>query len=71
MKQLFFDKPMLKEAEQWAENLGRINNSIMRGRGNLAGRLGEIALARHLGVDIEDHKAVSYTHLTLPTSDLV
>ena len=56
MKELFFDKPMLKEAEQWAENLGRINNSIMRGRGNLAGRLGEIALARHLGVAIKDHK---------------
>jgi len=56
MKELFFDKPMMEEAQQWAEDLGGINNSILKGRGNLAGRLGEIALARHLGVDIKDHK---------------
>ena len=47
MKELFFDKPMMEEARQWAEDLGGINNSILKGRGNHAGRLGEIALARH------------------------
>jgi hypothetical protein len=56
MKELFFDKPMVEEAKRWAEDLGGINNSILKGGGNLAGRLGEIALARHLDVDIEDHK---------------
>jgi hypothetical protein len=62
MKELFFDKPMMEEAQQWAENLGGINNSILKGRGNLAGRLGEIALARHLGVGIEDHKDYDMIH---------
>ena len=40
MKELFFDKPMMEEAQRWAESLGGVNNSILKGGGNLAGRLG-------------------------------
>ena len=56
MLQLPFDNKMIREATDWAENLGGINNSITRGDGNYAGRLGELALAKHLGVEVEDHK---------------
>lgn len=56
MLQLPFDNKMIREATDWAENLGGIHNSITRGDGNYAGRLGELALAKHLGVEVEDHK---------------
>ena len=47
---------MIEKAQDWAKYLGSINNSITKGGGNLAGRLGELALANHLGVCVEDHK---------------
>jgi|TARA_R100001530_G_scaffold47650_1_gene35831 hypothetical protein len=47
---------MIDQALQWANDLGGIKNSITKGRGNLAGRLGEIALADHLSVDVQDHR---------------
>lgn len=47
---------MIEKAQDWAEYLGSINNSITKGGGNLAGRLGELALANYLGVCVEDHK---------------
>ena len=56
MLQLPFDNKMIREATDWAENLGGIYNSITKGDGNYAGRLGELALAKHLGVEVEDHK---------------
>jgi hypothetical protein len=56
MLQLPFDNKMIREATDWAENLGGIYNSITRGDGNYAGRLGELALAKHLNVEVEDHK---------------
>ena len=56
MLQLPFDNEMIRAATEWAENLGGIYNSITRGDGNYAGRLGELALAKHLGVEVEDHK---------------
>ena len=56
MLQLPFDDKIIREATEWAENLGGIYNSITKGDGNYAGRLGELALAKHLGVEVEDHK---------------
>ena len=56
MLQLPVDDKIIREATEWAENLGGIYNSITRGDGNYAGRLGELALAKHLGVEVEDHK---------------
>ena len=56
MLQLPFDNKMIREATNWAENLGGIYNSITKGDGNYVGRLGELALAKHLGVEVEDHK---------------
>ena len=61
MLQLPFDKGMIRKATEWAENLGGIYNSITKGDGNYAGRLGELALAKHLGVEVEDHK--DYDHI--------
>ena len=56
MLQLPFDNEMIRAATEWAENLGGIYNSITKGDGNYAGRLGELALAKHLGVEVKDHK---------------
>ena len=56
MLQLPFDNKMIGQASLWAADIGRIKNSITRGRGNYAGRLGELALAKHLGVEVEDSK---------------
>ena len=56
MLQLPFDNKMIREATDWAENLGGIYNSITRGDGNYAGRLGELALAKHLSVEVKDRK---------------
>ena len=62
MLQLPFDNEMIRTATEWAENLGGIYNSITKGDGNYAGRLGELALARHLGVDVEDSKDYDIIH---------
>ena len=62
MLQLPFDKGMIRRATEWAENLGGIYNSITKGDGNYAGRLGELALAKHLGVEVEDSKDYDIIH---------
>lgn len=49
MEELLFDKSMIEEAQEWADNLGAIKNSITKGKGNYVGRLGELALAKHIG----------------------
>ena len=49
MKTIPFNNSMIREATEWAENLGGIHNSITRGDGNFAGRLGELALERYIG----------------------
>lgn len=41
-------------ARQWAEELGVLNNSILKGRGNVMGRIGEIVVARYTGGQIVD-----------------
>ncbi len=56
MEPIKFTQKMIDQALQWANDLGGIKNSITKGRGNLAGRLGEIALADHLSVDVQDHR---------------
>jgi len=56
MQLLKFNQDMIEQAVQWANDLGGIKNSITNGAGNLAGRLGEIALANHLGVELADEK---------------
>ena len=45
-------KEMLESAQAKARKLGEINNSITGGRGNLAGYLGEEAVANHIGAEI-------------------
>ena len=49
---------MLITARDMAVDLGRINNSILRGQGNIAGFLGELIAVEHMGGKI-DH---SYNH---------
>ena len=56
MQSLKFNQKMIDQASQWANDLGGIKNSITKGDGNYAGRLGELALAKHLNVGVEDHK---------------
>ena len=56
MYKLTFNQKMIDQASQWANDLGGIKNSITKGDGNYAGRLGELALAKHLSVEVEDHK---------------
>ena len=61
MKELSFDDSMIESARNWSSLVGGIKNSITNGKGNAAGRLGEIALAHHLSqtsgtVDVQDHK---------------
>ena len=50
--ELPFDKEMIARAKQKAVSLGYINNSILKGAGNLAGYLGEEALAPYVGAEI-------------------
>lgn len=47
---------MIRLANEWAKQLGGIKDSIVKGKGNAAGRLGELALCKHLGVEVADHK---------------
>ena len=58
MKIIPHNRQMLKEAREWASSVGGIKNSITKGEGNIAGRLGELAVSKYLGVPIED--AVDY-----------
>jgi len=56
VKKLPHTKLMSEKAQSWANDIGRLPNSITNGRGNEAGRLGELALAEYLGVDLADKK---------------
>jgi len=56
VKKLPHTKLMSEKAQSWANDIGGLPNSITNGRGNTAGRLGELALAEHLGVDLADKK---------------
>ena len=52
MISLPFSKAMLDRAKAKADNLGSIRNSILKGRGNLAGYLGEEAVASYIEAEI-------------------
>jgi len=45
---------MVKSALNWADGCGSLKNSITKGKGNVAGRLGELAFASYVGADIAD-----------------
>ena len=62
MQSLKFNQKMIGQASLWAADIGRIKNSITKGKGNYAGRLGELALAKHLGVEVEDSKDYDIIH---------
>ena len=47
-----FSANMIERAKSKAVSLGSINNSILKGAGNLAGYLGEEALALHIKANI-------------------
>ena len=46
-----FNQSMIEKARELSTNLGSINNSILKGGGNEAGYLGELALQEYLGAD--------------------
>jgi len=52
MRSLPFSQEMIESAKLKATSLGSINNSILKGAGNLAGYLGEEALALYIDADI-------------------
>jgi hypothetical protein len=52
MISLPFSQEMIDSAKLKANSLGSINNSILRGAGNIAGYLGEEALAAYIDADI-------------------
>jgi len=54
IKSLYFDKEMILIARGLAEDLGSLKNSITKGAGNIAGYLGELAVARELGISRRD-----------------
>jgi len=54
MKVIPHNEGMVKSAERWGKRLGKLNNSITKGKGNLGGRLGEIAFASYIGAELAD-----------------
>ena len=52
MIKLDFTQDMIRSAREKAQSLGSINNSILRGGGNVAGYLGEEALAPYINATI-------------------
>ena len=55
---------MIKQARKEAKELGPLNNSILKGAGNVAGFLGELAVTEYLGAKrISNDEGVSkYSH---------
>ena len=56
MKALPFDQSMIDDAREWSSSLGSIKNSITKGKGNVAGRIGELAVSRFIGAEITDSR---------------
>ena len=54
MKAIPYNEGMVESAKRWGKRLGKLNNSITKGKGNLGGRLGEIAFASYIGAELED-----------------
>ena len=59
-----FTEGMVVRAKEKAESLGKINNSILKGKGNFAGYLGEEIVAAHIKADIisNDEGEEKYNH---------
>ena len=57
-------KEMVAQALQKAKKLGKLKNSITKGRGNAAGYLGEEAVAKYLNANImsNDEGSQKYNH---------
>ena len=53
---------MIEEAQEWSNQLGAIKNSIVRGRGNMAGKLGELAFSAYVGSPLEDRSDYDMVH---------
>ena len=51
---------MVKRAFDRASQLGHLNNSILKGRGNAAGYMGEEAVAAYMGADIVSDDQYGY-----------
>lgn len=51
---------MIERAFEKASRLGSLNNSILRGKGNAAGYMGEEAVASYLGADIVSNDQYGY-----------
>jgi len=62
MKIIPHTKEMIKEAQEWGKSLGAIKNSIVRGRGNMAGKLGELAFSAYIGSPLEDRSDYDMIH---------
>lgn len=58
MIEIGFTEAMIQSAVKRALGLGRLNNSVTEGAGNVAGYIGEDAVARHLGANRDDQ----YSH---------
>ena len=53
---------MIEEAQEWSNQLGAIKNSITKGRGNMAGKLGELAFSAYVGSPLEDKPNYDMIH---------
>ena len=58
MIEVQINKFLLQMARQKAEEMGKLNNSITKGDGNIAGFLGEFIAAREIGAEVDN----SYQH---------
>ena len=54
MKTIPHNDYMVGKAREWGKEIGCLRNSITRGKGNLGGRVGEIAFASYVGADLVD-----------------
>ena len=52
MKIIPYTEEMIQKARKKAFELGKLNNSITRGKGNIAGYLGEEAVASYISAKI-------------------
>ena len=62
MKIIPHDADMVESALALGEEMGSIRNSITRGKGNAAGKLGEIAFAKYIQAEIKDCKDFDLEH---------
>tara|TARA_R110002020_G_scaffold28293_1_gene90447 strand:- start:2167 stop:2715 length:549 start_codon:yes stop_codon:yes gene_type:complete len=70
MLEIPFTQEMVEAAKKKAKTLGQINNSILRGKGNFAGYLGEEAVAAYIHAEIisNDTGDAKYGHDLLKTN---